>query len=473
MASFFQETFSRRRILCLDISEETIRPLLPDDQWEIVFANDLMGVRQAASDGAIRVLVARLGKRREGATLKLAEELLFERKDIKAVAIIEPGMLEEQRLRRSISSLFCNFLASPLDPREFRYAVGQAYAMASIICCGGKSEHCIETGEDHEILGKSEAMQRLRTRISRISTSDAPVMIGGESGTGKELAARNIHSQSQHGNAPFIAVNMATIPENLAQTELFGHEKGAFTGAEKKRIGYIESANGGTLFLDEIGDMPLQLQGNLLRFLQEGIVTRVGGTEVIPVDVRVISATHVNLEEAVSAGRFREDLYYRLNVLHLDMPPLRDRGGDIAYLAERFFMQFCSTSRCCAKGLSQRAIAVMKEHDWPGNVREMINRIQRAVVMCTDQLIHPDDLGLERRGSSRRIETLSDARGKVEKRLIQTALIDTEYNLSETSRLLGVSRVTLYKLIDKYQVDNLPQGAGSSKPLVKRPAVYG
>jgi DNA-binding NtrC family response regulator len=245
---------------------------------------------------------------------------------------------------------------------------------------------------------------------------------------------------------------MAAIPENLAQTELFGHEKGAFTGADRQRIGYIESANGGTLFLDEIGDLPQQIQGNLLRFLQEGVVTRVGGNEVIPVNVRVIAATHVNLEEAVSAGRFREDLYYRLNVLQLEMPPLRDRGGDIEYLAEQFFLRFCRTSRCTAKGLSQRAIAVMKEHHWPGNIREMINRIQRAVVMCSGQLIHPEDLGLERREASRRIETLSAARNKIEKRLVQQALLDTRHNLSETSRVLGISRVTLYKLIDKYQL---------------------
>ncbi len=456
MATAHNPVSARRRILCLGGCEGALQRLLPPDQWELVSADSLKALRLAASDRDIRVMVAAIGFD-NAKTLELAEELLFERRDIRAVGIIEPGTLEQTRLRRALSRLFFDFLTMPLLPEAVQYAIGHAYGMASISCCGGQSEKCISpVASSYKLFGRSDIMVALRERISRISTSDAPVMIGGESGTGKELAARNVHAESDRCDEPFVAVNMAAIPENLVQTELFGHEKGAFTGAAQQRIGHIESAHGGTLFLDEIGDLPLQSQGNLLRFLQEGVITRVGGSQLIKVDVRVITATHIDLEEAVAAGRFREDLYYRLNVLQLEMPPLRDRGSDIAYLAERFFEQFCARSRCCAKGLSQRSLAVMKEHDWPGNVREMLNRIQRAVVMCTGQLIHPEDLGLERRESSRKLETLAEARARVEKQLLRTALIDSNYNLSEASRLLGTSRVTLYKLIDKHGIQSSP-----------------
>ncbi len=453
MASPSHNQDSSRRILLLDDTPEILSDVL-DDTWEISLANTLTAIRRAISDTSIRVVVAPFFRGREPLTLKLAEELLFERRDIRAVAIIERGMLENERLRRSLSKLFFDFLTFPLDPDAARYAIGHAHGMALITCCNQNTDRCIKNSNNSELVGDSPVMRALRDQIARVANAQAPVMIGGESGTGKELAARTIHTLSARANAPFIAVNMAAIPENLAQTELFGHEKGAFTGADKRRIGYIESANGGTLFLDEIGDLPLQLQGNLLRFLQEGVITRVGGTEAIPVDVRIISATHVDLEKAVASGDFREDLFYRLNVLQLKMPPLRERGNDIELLAEKFFTQFCAQSRCCARGFSQQAINVMKEHPWPGNVREMINRVQRAVVMCTDNLIQPEDLGLERRTAPRRIEKLSEARSKVEKQLICTALMDTGHNLSETSRLLGISRVTLYKLLEKHQVEH-------------------
>ncbi len=448
----------RRRLLCLGGAATGIEPLLDDKQWEIISARTLTEVRRIAADHAIRVVAADLSSDPES-VLALTEELLFERRDIRAVAIVNPAQIETTRIRRSISSLFFDFISHPLQAESVRHTIGHAWGMAAILCCGQNGPACIETGSDHELLGRSEAMTRLRDQIERISNADAPVLIGGESGTGKELAARNIHLQSSRKEAPFVAINMAAIAENLVQTELFGNEKGAFTGADRRRIGHIESAAGGTLFLDEIGDLPLQCQGNLLRFLQEGVITRVGGSETIPIDVRVIAATHIDLEEAVADGRFREDLYYRLNVLQLEMPPLRARGSDIGYLAETLFAHFAANSRCCARGLSQHAIAVMNEHHWPGNVREMINRIQRAVVMCSGRLIQPEDLGLERRQAPRRLETLSDARGKIEKQLIRTTLLETGFNISESARLLGVSRVTLYKLMERHELGDAASDA--------------
>lgn len=453
LASVHKNQSAPRRILCLNTHPASIRSLLPGSQWQLIFVDSLVQARKAIADPSIKVLLARISSPPEQG-LAIAEDILFERKDLKAVALVDSEMLNNSCIQQAVGSRFFDYLTYPLIPDVVRYSVGHAHGMA-MLACGCVTEDCFEGDDTYKLVGESAVMRTLLGQISRISSSDAPVMIGGESGTGKELAARNIHDQSSRRGAAFVAVNMAAIPENLVQTELFGHEKGAFTGAEKRRIGFIESANGGTLFLDEIGDLPLQSQGNLLRFLQEAVITRVGGSEVMSVDVRVVAATHVDLDLAVKQGRFREDLYYRLNVLELKMPALRERKGDIERLAKRFFQQFCDHSRCHAKGMSQQALQVIGEYDWPGNVREMVNRIQRAVVMCTDQLIGPEDLGLERRQSSRRIETLSAARGKAEKKLIQSTLIDAKNNLSEAARMLEISRVTLYKLIDKYSLGYL------------------
>ncbi len=460
MTTAYQKQPAPRRILCLNTHQSSIESLLPGKQWQLVFVNSLAEARKAIADPSIQVLLARIRTVHEQG-LSIAEEILFERKDLKAVALIDQEVLDDPHIKQAVGGLFFDYLTYPLIPDVVRYSVGHAYGMATLTC-GCAAEDCFDGDDSYKIVGESPVMRVLLEQIARISHSEAPVMVGGESGTGKELAARNIHNHSSRHKAPFVAVNMAAIPENLVQTELFGHEKGAFTGAEKRRIGYIESANGGTLFLDEIGDLPLQSQGNLLRFLQEAVITRVGGTVVMPVDVRVVAATHIDLEQAVKEGRFREDLYYRLNVLQLEMPPLRERGSDIECLAERFFQQFCQHSRCQVKGFSQQARQVIVAYDWPGNVREMVNRIQRAVVMCTHPLIRPEDLGLERRKLSRRIETLSEARGKVEKQLIQSTLMDTNSNLSETSRMLEISRVTLYKLIEKYSLGHL-LGDGEEK----------
>jgi DNA-binding NtrC family response regulator len=249
-----------------------------------------------------------------------------------------------------------------------------------------------------------------------------------------------------------MAVNCGALPANLIQSELFGHEKGAFTGAHQRKIGRIEAAAGGTIFLDEIGDLSLDLQVNLLRFLQAKTIERVGGTQSLQVDVRVIAATHVDLERAVAEGRFREDLYYRLNVLHLRVPALRERENDIELLARFFFEKFAKEKNPQVRGFSQQALQVMNTYAWPGNVRELINRIRRAMVMCENRLMTPGDLGLERRSARRTIRTLVGARAAAEKEAIQYALRHTGNNVSRAARELRISRVTLYRLIEKYSI---------------------
>jgi|GEM_PF-2375863 len=305
---------------------------------------------------------------------------------------------------------------------------------------------------DGDMIGASPQFQNLLAKITKIATVSAPVMITGESGTGKELAAKAIHDRSSYSEGPFVAVNCGAIASSLVQAELFGYEKGAFTDAKQRKIGYIESAHGGTIFLDEVGDLPLEQQVNLLRFLQEKTIQRVGGTEHIDIDTRVIAATHVDLERAVKEGQLREDLYYRLNVLHLIMPSLHERVGDIEILANYFFDKFSDEKNANVKGFSQDCINAMKYYSWRGNVREMMNRIRRGMVMCDKKLISAADLGIEFTSTNSDELSLKEIKEQAEKQAIQKAIARAEQNIALASRYLGISRVMLYRLINKYDL---------------------
>ena len=305
---------------------------------------------------------------------------------------------------------------------------------------------------DSDMIGSSPQVQNLLAKIDKIASVSAPVMITGESGTGKELAARAIHDRSSYSKGPFVAVNCGAIAGSLVQAELFGYEKGAFTDAKQRKIGYIESADSGTIFLDEVGDLPLEQQVNLLRFLQEKTIQRVGGTEHIAIDTRVIAATHVDLERAVKEGRLREDLYYRLNVLQLRTPRLRDRVGDIEILANYFFNKYSEEKHSNVKGFSQECISAMKFFSWPGNVREMMNRIRRGMVMCDKRLISAADLGIEATSTNFDGLSLREIKDQAEKKAIQEAIVRAEQNIALASRHLGISRVMLYRLMNKYDL---------------------
>jgi len=251
-----------------------------------------------------------------------------------------------------------------------------------------------DSGGDPPMVGTSPALRKLQATIGKVAVTDAPVLITGESGTGKELAAVSIHQRSLRATGPFVPINCAALPKTLIASELFGHEKGAFTGADQRRIGRLQAADRGTVFLDEIGDLPMDLQAHLLRFLQESTIDRVGGTHPIKVDVRVIAATNVPLRKAVAEGRFREDLYFRLNVLTMEMPPLRERVEDIDPLVAHFVAKFAREAGKAIQGLSPEAAQLMRRYSWPGNIRELIATIRRAVVMADESLIRPEDLAL-------------------------------------------------------------------------------
>ena len=300
------------------------------------------------------------------------------------------------------------------------------------------------------LVGRSEAMHALRTSLRKYAPVDLPVLITGETGTGKEVAARAVHQLSPRAGRPFVAINCGALPGNLVQSELFGHERGAFTGATTRRIGHIESASGGTVFLDEIGDLPLDAQTSLLRFLQEGTIVRVGSSQSLRADVRVLAATHVDMEKAVAAGRFRQDLYYRLNVLRVQMPALREREGDVDLLAQHFLDAFREQHDCHARAFNVAARRALREFHWPGNVRELVNRVQRAAVVADDTLIGVGDLDLPAGPGRAPVAGLGRARVSAERDALAACLRETRFNVSECARRLGIARVTVYRLCKKH-----------------------
>lgn len=367
------------------------------------------------------------------------------------IGIVSPDSLASRDFQTFILNAFHDFHTLPIEPRRLAMSVGHACGKArmrqALVC---ENDEAGRFG----ICGISPVMVKFFRQLDKVLGTELPVLLGGESGTGKELVARAIHNYSLRSSKPFVVVNCGAIPINLIQSELFGHEKGAFTGAAQRKIGSIEAANGGVLFLDEIGDLPLAMQVNLLRVLQEQAITRLGSTQSIPVDFRLVAATHVDLQEAIRDGRFREDLFYRLNVIHMQLPPLRERVGDVRLLAERVLRNFSSGStRRKVSGFTAEAIGAMELFNWPGNVRELINRVHRAVVMSDSKLITAADLGLANFVQESQGVTLDAARASFERDIIESSLRANGNNVSKAAQQLGVSRVTLYRGINKFNIE--------------------
>jgi len=366
------------------------------------------------------------------------------------VALCEAQALESPQLRTLLLECFSDHQPCPPDwdevARVLDYLCRRSALRRSLQQPAGTPDTA-----PLGMVGHSAALVQLRQQLRKVAATQAPVLIGGESGSGKELAARAIHESSERRAGPFIAVNCAAIAPTLIQSELFGYEKGAFTGATARKHGLIEAANGGTLFLDEIGDLSFELQASLLRFLQELCIHRVGGLHSVAVDTRVVAATHVQLQHAVAEGRFREDLFYRLNVLPIEVPPLRARREDVPLLAQHFFERCTAARGTRLQGFAQNALAAMAAYDWPGNVRELYNRVQRAVVMSDGRWISAVDLGLsaphQPAGAG-----LESARTQAEREVIQHTLGKAGHNITQAARDLGVSRMTLYRLMDKHGI---------------------
>jgi DNA-binding NtrC family response regulator len=380
------------------------------------------------------------------------EQLISDFSWVSWIAALPEELLANDGVSELISHYFFDYITTPLPSNNanINAIVGHAMGMASLR--KKQSQPVNERHEEHQMVGTSSSMLSLFNILRKFAEVDAPVLVTGESGTGKELMASAIHERSPREHKPFIAVNCGAIPENLLESELFGYEKGAFSGAYQRKMGRIEAAQGGTLFLDEVGDLPLEQQVKLLRFLQEGTIERLGSTANIVVDVRVIAATNIDLQQSVSNGTFREDLYYRLHVLHVEAPPLRERGKDIEILANFFLKQFSADATRQLKGFSRQALISMNTYHWPGNVRELINRIRRALVMSEGSHVTPNDLDLPHKSDQIPLYSLEQARSVAESRIIEASLLKTDHNLTRAAKMLGVSRMTLYRLIDKYQI---------------------
>jgi two-component system, NtrC family, response regulator len=360
--------------------------------------------------------------------------------------IVASGNVERANAVRAVAQGAFDFIAKPVDSDILKIIIDRAIRMHALEEENKQLREQSARATDGLVFG-SEKMSQISQVLDRVGPMDVSVLLIGETGTGKEVLARALHRLSPRNSKPFIAINCASIPENLLESELFGHEKGAFTGAIKRTHGKFELADNGTLFLDEIGDMPLALQAKLLRFLQERRLERVGGRESITVNVRLVTATNQKLEKLIAEGRFREDLYYRINDVRIDLPALRERDGDPVLLAQYFLNGFNKAYSKHISGFTEDALAALSAHAWPGNVRELENRVKRAVIMAESKRITAQDLDLGDVKVGERDLNLRKEVARVEKRLAAEALALSDGNISKAAKLLGVSRPHFYSLI--------------------------
>ncbi|MDE1183642.1 sigma-54 dependent transcriptional regulator [Paraburkholderia sp.] len=411
--------------------------------WHVEVAASARDVRRAVRNGMAAGGLLDLSSKFQPHEIAAFESCLT-LPNVGWVAATMAGQLQDTALRRLVRDYCFDYVTVPDAGDRIIDSIGHAYGMISL----GEpaSNDVLPAGTEGEMVGTCDAMLALFRSIRKVAMTDAPVFISGESGTGKELTAVAIHERSARRTAPFVPINCGAIPPHLLQSELFGYERGAFTGANQRKIGRVEAANGGTLFLDEIGDLPLESQASLLRFLQERKVERLGGHGAIDVDVRIISATHVDMNAAMIEGRFRSDLYHRLCVLQIDEPPLRARGKDIELLARHMLERFKKDASRRLRGFAPDAIAALHNYSWPGNVRELINRVRRAIVMSEGRAITARDLELAEYVEIVPV-SLAQAREAAERQAIELALLRHRGRLGDAAQELGISRVTLYRLL--------------------------
>ncbi|WP_119084554.1 PEP-CTERM-box response regulator transcription factor [Altererythrobacter sp. B11] len=427
------------------------------DDFEVVLAGDRASAIAAlrAEEPAVITLDLGLPPDPDGTSEGFAvlDEIMALKPDAKV--IVASGHGARESALQAIERGAYDFYQKPIDIEQLGLIVRRALQLHQI-----EQENralAARAGEGNRVLGgmitAAPEMVRVARTIERVANTNVSVMLLGASGTGKELLARGLHDASAQRGGSFVAINCAAIPETLLESELFGHEKGAFTGAVKTTEGKIELAHGGTLFLDEVGDIPLPLQVKLLRFLQERTIERIGGRKLIEVDTRIVCATHQNLEAMIAEGRFREDLFYRLAEVVVKIPGLADRPGDAVLLAKVFLKRFAREMNPQVTGFAPDALAAIDGWRWPGNVRELENRVKRAVIMADGKLVSADDLDLGP-GEGEDVLNLKCARERADRKVIRHALARCEGNISGTARLLGISRPTLYDLLKQYDLQS-------------------
>ncbi|MBV6321877.1 PEP-CTERM-box response regulator transcription factor [Duganella violaceipulchra] len=422
------------------------------DAYEVVLAHDRESAMSQLRRHQPAVVTMDLGLppdpdgAREG--LALLQQMLAAAPDTKV--IILSGNQAREHALKAIAMGAYDFHQKPLDADTLSLVVARAYYLHAM---QQENRRMLQIQSDSPLAGiisRDPGMLKVCRSVERVAPSSATVMLLGDSGSGKELIARGLHRLSARHDKRFVAINCAAIPEQLLESELFGYEKGAFTGAQRQTLGKLELAHGGTFFLDEIGDMAMPLQAKLLRFLQERVIERVGGRSEISIDVRIVCATHQNLKALAESGRFREDLFYRLSEIVLSIPPLRERVGDSALLAHHFKNKFCASESRSALHFSPEALAAIEAYPWPGNVREMENCIRRAVIMADGPQITPSDLGLPDSAAAEASVNLRQARDAAEYKVMVQALARVDGNIVKAAELLGVSRPTLYDLMNHH-----------------------
>jgi DNA-binding NtrC family response regulator len=436
-----------RNVLCVALGSHVpdIEAHLQSARWNVVTARDLGSAHKLLREDQFLVCLLVLNQSGDELIDEI-EACIKASRNSEWVGVFPDHAVET--FRELILNYFFDYHTHPPDLRYLTQTVGHAYGRAVLRMADDNQSR---TGENMGMVGQSDVIEQLRRHIRKVASTNAAVLIGGESGSGKELAAKAIHQCSPRAAGPVIAVNCGAIAPSLIHSELFGYERGSFTGAAAKKQGLIEAANGGTLFLDEIADLSLEMQTNLLRFLQEKTINRVGATKSLHVDVRVVAASHVDLAEAMASGRFRRDLFYRLNVLSITVPALRERKEDLPLLTQYFFERCTADRKSRVKGFCKRALSAMMAHNWPGNVRELYNRVQRAVVMTEHRMITPLDLGLAEEVNLIGVG-LGTARTIAERDAIYFSLNRVGRNVTHAARELGISRMTLYRLMEKHGI---------------------
>ncbi len=378
---------------------------------------------------------------------RLLEQIISIAPDTKVIVLT--GQNDQANALRAIALGAYDFFAKPFEPELLSLTIDRAFRLHELQQENRRLQSIQHSTALRGLLTRDAGMQKICRTIEKVASSNATVLLLGESGTGKEVLARGLHEASPRKNARFVAINCAAIPDNLLESELFGYEKGAFTGAAKTTPGKIESANGGTLMLDEIGDLPIALQAKLLRFLQERVIERLGGRQEIAVDVRIVCATHQDLKAHIQEGRFREDLFYRLAEIVIDIPPLRKRDGDAALLAHAFVHRFADEHKRGSMTLTEDAVRGIEAYSWPGNVRELENAVKRAVIMADGQQITREDIGLEHLEGGNYFIDLRQVREDAERRAVTLAISRADGNIARTAEILGISRPTLYDLMHR------------------------
>jgi two-component system NtrC family response regulator len=424
------------------------------DAYDVVVAGDreaaLAQVRR--HEPAVATMDLGLPPDPDGSTEGLAtlQQILALAPDTRVIVLT--GNQDHANAVKAIGMGAYDFHQKPVDPEVLNLVIQRAYFLHNLQQENRRMQQSQADSPLAGVISRDPGMLKVCRTVEKVAPTSASVMLLGESGTGKEVLARALHQLSPRAKERFMAINCAAIPENLLESELFGYEKGAFTGAAKQTKGKVELAHGGTFFLDEVGDLPMPLQAKLLRFLQERVIERIGGHEEIPVDVRIVCATHQKLKDLCTQGRFREDLYYRLSEIVVTIPPMRQREGDAALLAHHFKNKFCAQEGRAALHFAPDALAAIEAHPWPGNVREMENCIKRAVIMADGSTIVADDLGLPETDAIEEPLNLRQVRDEAEYKALVKALARTDGNIVKASEMLGISRPTMYDLMGRHGI---------------------